>query len=410
MVSFYSLTWLSQSPCIVRRKQQLCLALCLSLAGHAFATEPIDSQAEAELAFVNAMAASSEAEAELFFERALMFNPDHAEVRMQFAILLAKRGKLDMARGLIQSLIADPRTPALHRTRLAGLIAQIDSDRLIAQGEASDKSGVPALVADTPPQLMARVAFGYSSNPYSRADINSLTLTLSEGSVDLPVSQNLHATPLVMTSLSYIAPNHCGFEVDDQRWGGSEQFIANKLLLSCNVSIPGEAGKVFASSWRSNNGSKLVAIGFSWSRQLWRISTQLFTESQLERRGYTVRLEHLVPSANGGRTFLSAEAEKAVAGAPGSVRASVLREYALTSSLSLRAQLTLQRDQGAYSALLDYGASRKLALVELALGKNWGIHHGWNVSSSAQVGRRWSNLQLFNYKDLTFQVALQRVF
>ena len=93
----------------------------------AAATDGIDGTG-AELAYQSALAAldaQAWAEAELQFERVLMLNPEHAEARIQLALLLAQRGKFETASGFLQSLIDDPRTPLEHRQRLVDLLAQL---------------------------------------------------------------------------------------------------------------------------------------------------------------------------------------------------------------------------------------------------------------------------------------------
>ncbi len=370
--------------------------------------ETLTAEAEAERAYEmaqSALQARAWAEAELYFERILMFNPEHAEARIQWAMLLAQRGKIETASGFIESLIEDPRTPPAHRQRLTELLSQL---KLRSAVPVADSQPKKAPTAPEAALVMARFAVGYSRNPYARADINSLTLTLPDGIADLPVDQNIHPAPLFVSSLSYLAPNQCGFEVYDQRWGASEQHSAGKLLLFCYAGLAGQKVQTFASSLRSLDGNTRISAGLSWPLAAWRFTSQIFKEPQLERQGYGLRVDHLANASDGPQPLYYVELEKAATGVPGFIRSGFAREYVLTSGFSLLTQFSLQRDLGGYSALLEKGATRKLAFAELGLQRDWGNLGGWNVSASLHAGRRWSNLALFEFQDATLQLAFSR--
>ncbi len=391
-----------------------CLAGLL-LCGAALA-DSASAEAEADKSYQQAQSALSQqawAEAELHFERVLMFNPEHAEARIQLAMLLAQRGKMETASGFIESLIDDPRTPDAHRQRLAGLLAQLRQGPpapgvIASEARQSMPSGAQSAPSAAQPLIQARVALGYSRNPYARADINNLTLTLPDGNTDLPVNQNIAPAPLVISSLSYLAPNLCGFDAQDQRWGASEQNFANKLLLFCYGSLGGEKVQAFASTLRSVDGNSRISAGLAWPFDSWRLTAQAFKEPQLERQGYALRLEHLQTSSAGAQTLLFAEAEKAISGVPGYTRYGFVREQPLTSTLAFQAQLSAQQDFAGYSALLENGATRQLLFAELGLQKDWGTVAGWQASGKLQTGRRWSNLTLFEFRDTTLQLTFSR--
>ncbi len=386
----------------------LTLASMVLVANAALAASA-ESNAEAEESFLraqNALTAQNWAEAELYFERVLMFNPDHAEARIQMAILLVQRGKPEVASGFIQSLIDDPRTPQAHRQRLRDLLAQIKTTTADA---AAASNAALAMPIEPVPVLQARMTLGYSSNPYVRANINSLTLTLPDGNVDLLVNQNIHPAPLIVGSLSYLAPNRCGFEVQDQRIESIRQSYENKLLLFCYGELGGEKVQSFAAATHARFGIDRVSAGASWVNESWRLTTQVFNESQLERQGVSVRLEHLHISKAGAQTLLYGEAEKASRGIPGYFKIGAAEAFSLANGFSLLAQLSLHRDFSGYSPLLGNGAARRLLFAELGLQKDWGSHAGWNISSALNTGRRWSNLPLFEYNDTTLQVSFQRL-
>lgn len=407
------------------------LALCLIPGGPALA-DAASAQAEADKAYQSAQSALNAhawGEAELYFERVLMFNPEHAEARVQLALLLAQQGKPEAASGFIQSLIDDPRTLSAHRVRLLELLAQLRlrpppspsvrasplpdtaSPTSVIASPSSDSGQAKARQSMSPsiaPLIQARVSLAYSSNPYARADINSLTLTLPGGSADLPVNQHIAAAPLLMSSLSYMAPNLCGYEAYDQHSGGSESNSADKVLLFCYGTLGGEKIQTFASSFHSVDGTNRVSAGFAWPVAPWRLTAQVFKEPQLERQGYSVRVDRLLAGSMGAQTLLYGELEKATTGVPGYLRAGFIREYALTPEWSLLTQFSLQRDLAGYSALLENSATRKLAFAEIGLQKDWGTFAGWRVNSALRSARRWSNLALFEFKDTTLQLSFDR--
>ena len=393
------------------------LLLGLLLGGPVLAAAS-SAELEAEAAYQSAQSALNAqawAEAELDFERVLMFNPEHAQARIELAMLLAQRGKIETASAFIESLIEDPRTPQAHRQRLADLLAQLKRGASVTDGIASPSYVIASearqsMLAAAQPVIQARVSLGYSANPYARADISNLTLTLPGGSADLPVNQNIHAAPMLMSSLSYLAPNLCGFEAQDQRWGASEQNFANKLLVFCYGVVAGQQMQTFASTLRAVDGNGRTSAGLSWPLANWRLTAQLFKEPQLERQGYALRLDHLQRSQSGNQTLLFAELEKSNSGVPGYIKSGILREYALTSGVSVLAQLGLQRDFAGYSALLADGATRRLLLAQLGLQKDWGQLDGWQLGSALQLARRWSNLALFEYRDATLQLSIERPF
>ena len=52
--------------------------------------------------------------AEILLERVLMLHPENAEARIELAMLMARRGHIDGAQALVQSLVDDPRTCLLY--------------------------------------------------------------------------------------------------------------------------------------------------------------------------------------------------------------------------------------------------------------------------------------------------------
>jgi len=388
----------------------LWFCLCLGVSGaSAAATDGIDGTG-AELAYQSALAAldaQAWAEAELQFERVLMLNPEHAEARIQLALLLAQRGKFETASGFLQSLIDDPRTPLEHRQRLVDLLAQLKPAALPISAAPQPSANVPG---QAPAIVQARISLGYTSNPYARADINNLTLTLPSGNADLTVTPNISPAPMLTSSLSYMAPNLCGFEVYDQRWSTQERYATNKLTLFCHNDLAGQKIQTFASYLKTLEGSGRVSAGLMWPTGVWRLTGQVFKEPQFDGLGYSFRADHLQTNSMGEHALIYAEAEKTTAALGGNVRTGFLKEVFLAPKLSLILQMSVQRDFVGYSALLENGAKRHLLYAELGLQKDWGKYGGWNLGSTLYTRRRWSNLALFGFSETSIQMSIDKLF
>lgn len=391
--------------CLLHR---LLPSLLLVLALKPALAQTLDEQSD--LAYGAATAALSQqnwAQAELGFERVLMFNPLHAEARIQLALLFAKQGRSIAAAGFLQSLIDDPRTPSAHRARLQTLLAQLHTQLPV------DASLIPAPIQAPPkPAAQTQVEFsvGYTSNPYARADINALTLTLPAGQAVFAVDQSLSPAPLASASLSYLAPNQCGADLHHQSWGGSEPQSASRLLVFCYMALQNQPVQLFASTQKATDGAERSTVGASWPTPTWRLTGQLFQEPSQDRQGYALRLDHLLNQSSGTSTLLFAEAENASTGLPGYLKIGLQQAYPLTKSLKLQGQLSYQRDLGAYSPWLENGAARSLLLAQASLEHALGNFGSWHLANKLQYTNRTSNIVLFKFNELTINIVLKKSF
>ena len=386
-----------------------CLWLCLGLWVSCPA-KAASEEAGADVAYQNAQAALNTqawAEAELQLERVLMLNPEHAEARIQLAILLAQRGRLVAANGFLQSLIEDPRTPPAHRQRLLDLLGQL---KIAPQPTATASQPLAPMPGQAPSIVQARMSLGYTSNPYARANIDTLTLTTPGGNTDLTVAPNISSAPTLTSSLSYMAPNLCGFEVYDQHWYAQERYATNKVALFCRNSVAGQKIQTFVSYLNGLDGGNRASAGLRWSTGAMLLTGQAFNEPQLDRRGYSLRAEHLQLNTAGAHTLVYAEAEKSNTGLGDNFQTGLVKEVVLVPALTLLVHVSAQRDFGGYSTFLENGARRNLLYAELGLQKDWGKHRDWNLGSSLYTRRRWSNLALFGFKDTTLQITIDRSF
>jgi tetratricopeptide (TPR) repeat protein len=363
---------------------------------------------EAENAYQQALQAQQMqlwAEAELHYERVLMFNPDHAEARIQLALLLAKRGQVDSAVAFLQTLVEDPRTPSAHRQSLQALILQM-------QSTVAHPNELPATSPNQQPKpiVQARFGLGYSSNPFAQADISTLTVSLPQGNLELGLNPQIEPAAILQSSLYYQAPNQCGFELHDQRKKTLNRIANQKVLLFCYGTAWQEAFQSFVSSAHNTEGNQRAELGIHWLREQWRMTGQIYQETDLNREGFTLRADYLHTAAD-WRTLFFLEAEHNSRGAlPGYTKTGIYTEYSYSNNISILSQWVLQRDTAGYSPLLNSGERRTLATAEIGLQKQWGRYAGWDTSSTVYASRRWSNIPLFEYKDLTLQLNIKRLF
>lgn len=384
-----------------RRGKLLAVLATLSavLSGVAVAAPPEDATAEAALAFSKALEAEQAGQwtqAELYFERSLMYNPDDADARFRLALLLAQRGRNDAARALIESLIEDPRTPEAHRQRLIAMLAR------------------PQPIVPRPPaapvrQTQAEITFGYTLNPYARANVSELTLTLPEGDITLPLAQQAHSAPLLGLSLRHVVQDSWGFDVTTQSVGGGDPYqTAGRVLFFGDTAVSGQPLRWSLYSLRAIDGSIRHAAGASALRKDWRFSAGLFSEPDLDRRGYTLRVDRSLMARPGLEAVGFAELEQATHGRSGYVRGGVLGEWLVDRHWLVSAQLSLHRDLEGYSPLLANDASRRMTTANLAVERGWEPMPKWRLVARAHVAKRWSNISLFEYRDAGFQFSLQR--
>lgn len=336
-------------------------------------------------------------QAELYLERSLMLNADHAEARLQLALLLARRGQIDAAKSLIQSLIDDPRTSAEHRSRLQILLA----------------SSLP--LASLPPeatpraQTKAEITVGYTRNPYARASLEELTLTLAQGSITLPVTRNDQPAGTASLSLRHIVQDRWGLEVSQQQWGGAEGRNASSLLVFGGTTLAGQSVQWSALALRSLDDTTRQALGLSFPQQAWRFTSGLFNEPDFDRRGYSLRIDRGWMASPSLQSVTFAELERATAGKSSLVRAGILAEWAMAPSWVVSAQATLHHDLQGYSPLLASNAPRNMLAAYLALEHHWAPAPRWRLVSRVHLAQRWSNLSLFQYRDAGVQFSVQRL-
>ena len=398
MKCIFAISFLCMSVSFCLRRARWCvLLLVFSIAAmaHAQVSEPAEASQAFEQA-LQALQAQEWSQAELYLERSLMLDPEHADARLQLALLLARRGQSDAAKALIESLINDARTPEAYRQRLRTLRSNLTP--LVPA--ASEQQGQA--------QTRADITVGYTRNPYARADLGQLTLTLPQGDVTLPLAKHVQAAASTGLSLRRIVPNQWGMEVNLQRWGGTEQHSAGSLLVFGNAVLSGGSLQWSAMALRSIDNTTRQAVGIALPRQAWRFSASLFVEPELERRGYSLRLDRTLIATASVQTVAYVEIERSVTGNASQARTGFLAEWLVAPNWMLATQATIHHDWQGYSPWLAGNAPRSMLAASLSLERHWEVAPGWRMTGQAHLAQRWSNISLFEYRDAGLQVSLQR--
>ena len=374
------------------------LALLTGFSGPLQAAS-LDADTQAEQAFADALTAVQEGElarAELLLERALMLNPEHAAARLELAGLMAARRRNDAAHALILTLIEDPRTPEAHRTRLRSMLANLGGEALDDQPSTT---------------VLAEVFAGRMHNPLARAAIPELTLTFPDGPVSLPVDQNIRPASVFGTSVRRTVAGQSSLEASVQTLSSGGQAYRLGAMGRIPVSGLGQESLVqwSAQTQQAFSGNTRHAYGLVLSRASWALAGGGFNEPALGRHGAYLRADRLIPLRSNLVVNGFVEAEYAANGPPSLWRAGGAAAWTPAAGWFLLGQADLVRDTSGYSALLANDAHRRMhgfsAAVERALTPD-GVK--WQLFLRGYVARRWSNLDLFDYRDFGAQVSLRR--
>lgn len=360
-----------------------------------------ESTALARQAFLQGMLAMETgnwADAELQLERALMLDPDNAEVRLQLALLLGQRGKTGSARLLIQSLIEDTRTPPEHRRRLKTLLESLQTDGVGTSGPSS-----PATAAQTG----AEITLGYVRNPFARAGIDELTLTLPGGDLTLPVDQKIRSAPVLGLTVRRAVPNEWGFEAGVQQFGEPEPKTAGRLWLYRDTILAGLPVRWSGILVRAVDRSSRQALGVTVPLGTWRMLAGAFNEPDSRRSGLSARLEHAWAPRPNLWTVSFGEIEHATQGRAGYASGGLYAQWVPYPRWMVAGQLAVIADVDGYSPLLRNNEPRRMLNANAAVEHFWELGADWRLLARAYVGRRWSNLDLFEYKDAGVLISIQ---
>jgi hypothetical protein len=360
---------------------------------------------EAYDAALRALAAGDWADAQLMLERTLMLAPEHAEARVELAVLLAQRGEVDAARALLRSLLADPRTPELQARRITALVAALDA------GQPGAATG-PSVVASFIETGLVR-----QRNPLARARLSDLTLTLPGGPVTLPLDQQVAPATLAYLRVRVGLPGDAGLEAVVLE-PTTAQPPDSPLRTNGSVALFGQAAlgdtplQWLVGTVRAPDGFRRDLATVALPARDWRLALTALSEPQVGNRGVIGRVERGWMPADGRWLALGyADLEVMLRGSPSQLRAGVVAQQMLPGTAWVfTQQLQLHTDLEGYSPLLADNAPRRLATGLLAADWARPVSDDWTLTLRLQASARAANIDLFEYTDLGVQVGLRHVF
>lgn len=368
----------------------LAAAACLLAPTHATST-PLEPAQQAYQQAQEALAQQQWTQAELWLERTLMYQPEHAEALLQLALLLAQRGQQGSAQSLINALLQDPRTPPAHRQRLQALLLP----------------ALPQAPAPAQPHGQASITLGRNSNPLGAPQVSAITLTLPSGNLSIPLETR--ATPAYQSTLAWqqqwpsgaylgASATHSDALSTQSAWS-----LGAALPLPATTLTPDAAAPVLlqigASRGLDGSGRQTLSLQGPLGTLQWRLGT--YREPEALRQGWHGGLQHHsshLQDALQARLWLGYEHARAPASP--AWRSSLALQAQLAPQVSAQWITQMQLDTRAYSPLLAQGAPRQQLTSALSLNRTWPMANGgaWQAGLLAQ--RRWSNLPLFAWKEL----------
>jgi hypothetical protein len=395
------------------------------------ATNAMPDTTEAGLALASARAALLQqdwAQAELLLERALMLRPESAEVLVELARLLGQRGRTAEAAAMLQGLLADPRTPAPQAQALRVLLAQLEepASRASPPGPggapgASIALGAPGGVlgnrqgprAESGPAASSAVRWrleamaGSSTNPLVATSASSITITLPDGTFQLPLEgRPSRAAYGAITAGAQTLSGH-EFVLQAQQVDLPNQEPAYRA--GALVPLMGGAAALLRTQRYGDGTMRHHADLQLVGRGSWLLQAGWYQEPSRLRQGPHGRLEWTAPS---GRTtkagaWLEGESNRDD-GAPGYLGIGARAAFSPHPAWMWTFQWQFQRDTAGYSPLLESNARRILRTqqlgLEVALGEN--PASPWRIR--AYDTRRISNLALFSWIDRGLQLVWRR--
>ena len=415
---------------------------------HAHAASPrLDTGAEARAAYDEARTALASGhwdQAEILLERVLMLMPDHAEARIDFAALMARRGQVDLARELLSGLAQDPRTPAAHQKRLRELLAGMTRPPQVASapgvsaaGQAGGSSGLLANGslssgrlgaagrngnAESPaaPRWRFEGQLGASTNPLARTSADGITLTLADGPVTLPLGTRPQAGAVAGAALQVLAPDRPG--PASLGWTGADVTVQRLAYASreeaYRLSAWGEGPRWWGGGLRTGwllstqqgfDGQRRHQAAATAATARQRFTFALYQDPDLPDQGAWWRADHLLPSPWPGLVAQgSLELGRSLLKNQGYAKLAASVDVRLTPERRLHLQLSAQEDFRGYSPLLESNARRWLAGLNVVLEQQLEPVIGLPLAARLFHASRASNLALFKFQDAGLQLVWVR--
>lgn len=363
----------------------------------ASAIDPLDEANKAFEAARAALVLSDFQQAELYLERTLMYQPEHAEARVELALLLASRGRVEAALLFIESLILDHRTPADYRDRLLALGRAIQSG---STHSASPKTSTPKSWRG-----QMNVAMGFQHNPLAGTAASSLLLTLPAGAFELPIEDQVESAAVLRLAAQASHDSGLYFEAQSQSVLGGVKRNAGRLLLSNNIKdvAQGVVSLGFTTE-KTPFGEQSRAVFAAWTGAKTRLSTQFYTSPSQGRQGLTLRWDEAFFGGGIGPLKSSvsgfAEHEWSLREGPDQTRFGIRSFLKYPTKTNVWAHLTAHRDQTGYSAFLEDRSRREMVTAHVQVEHSIArFEGGQDLILQAHFTRRWSGLSLFTFRD-----------
>lgn len=403
-----------------------CVLFGLALPG-AYASTPLTPVEDALASYAEARQASAAGQwdrAEILLERVLMLMPEHAEARVDFALLMIRRGQPDTAQQLLRGLMDDPRTPVEHRQRLAEMVGDLakspPSVRLLA-GQAVPSASSTSVAGPAQAAWRGEVSWLASTNPQARTSASELQLTVAGGTVALPLATRPHAGHVTGLTLSrstatggadfafqHLAQPAEGLEVSAHRASLWRSLLTRETwpLLPAGTEVQGTV-----QTQQGFDGLRRHVAGLILSKVGSRLSLLHYAEPEQDESGSVLRYEQRWALDKSrwptvGAVMLERSASQRRP--QGHWRMGFVMEASVSATGKLQLQFTAQQDTTPYSTLLENNAKRRLIAGYVGYEQQWPL--GADVAFIGRVfaGRRSSNLELFNFQDAGVQLALVR--
>ena len=351
---------------------------------------------------LQALALQQWTQAELLLERALMFQPEHAEALLQLATLLAQRDRLESAQALIGMLLHDPRTPPQHRRHLQALL-----DNTYRKADAPMVGGTPATPLPTARTQMLWTA-GYTRNPLGTTSATQLTLTLPEGPVTLPLAARAEGGTVATVAMHHQRTSGLELYAQIQAASQAQAHTAGRFALGGPLGLKNHHWSL--STQRALDGSTRHSASLLRTLDAnAQLMAGIFRESSFGRTDWLVRGQRSFMVASRWPVTTWGEYEHGRTGAPGAVRGGVQALVSIAPRWQLQGQVSGQWDTSGYSKLLENNAARRLLTAHFELEYRWPspVLAGQAVLST-YAARRWSNLALFDWNDHGVRISWLR--
>lgn len=140
-------------------------------------------------------------EAASHLERALLLLPDQPDVYLSYAIALSGLGEHGAALGLVDQLLQNPAMPPDLRETIANQRTNIAHAQSASQKQTPAATTMTALPQTWHKRISLGARVGYDSNLFGAPDLDNLSLTFDEQTLNLPLSDTYLARGGVFNSV-----------------------------------------------------------------------------------------------------------------------------------------------------------------------------------------------------------------